>query len=43
MLSNLDMVYLKADTPIKLHIIGSVFPEKFVLEKTIVEPHGLTI
>ena len=33
MLSNLSMVYLKADTTIKRQIISSVFHEKFVLEK----------
>ena len=34
-LSNLDMVYSKADIQLKRQIIGSIFPEKFVLEKNI--------
>lgn len=32
-LSNLDIVYLQGDVTVKRQVIGSIFPEKLVLEK----------
>ena len=38
-ISNLDMVYLQGDVTVKRQIIGSIFPEKLVLEESELSNH----